>query len=246
MPAALQVHHRRHAGDVGAVVGACPVRLAGTMADPIPEPGHGVPGQGLIGLLQREGERGMRQPPRGADQSGHLAGDAVAAGEHPLHQLHPAQRVSRREAPAGVHEDVGEAGRRVLNQRDLPFGDVAGGQLPLHVAEVAGAPGGQLAAEPRLGAQPAQRAVAVGGVDDEPVEAAAGSGRAAQALIEHLVAALGQQRREPVQGVAAAVGAAQQHQRRAVLACRVVVRGQQPHTVGGRDLHVAPHPHPVP
>ena len=138
---------------------------------------------------------------------------------------------------------MGELRRRVLDDRDLPFRDVAGGELPLGETEVAGTTGGQHSAEPRLLPQPRQRAVGVGRMNGESVEVSAGAAGSAQAHIQHLIAPFGQQLRHPVQRRAAAVRAAKQHQRGLVDVGRVKAVRQQRHTVAGRDHQVAFNPH---
>jgi hypothetical protein len=140
---------------------------------------------------------------------------------------------------------MGELRRRILNDRDLPFRDLAGGELPLRETQIAGAPGGQHAAKPRLLTQPPQHAVAVGRINGESVELSSGAGGTAQALVQHLVAAFRQQLRHPVKRHAAAIRTAEQHQRRSVDIDRVEPVRQQRHSVAGRDHQVALNPHGV-
>ena len=118
--------------------------------------------------------------------------------KHAIDDLHPAERVAQRESAAWIHDLMGELRRRGLDDRDLPFRDFAGSELPLGETEVAGAAGGQHTAGPRLFAQPRQCAVGVGWVNGESVELSAGAAGSAQAHIQHLVAAFSQQLRHPV------------------------------------------------
>ena len=121
------------------------------------------------------------------------------------------------------------------------------GQRPLYETEVAGAVGGQPALEPALLAQPRHGVLPVGDLVLHRLEVPAGAERAAHALQQHMVAALGEDLRG-LQGeqAGAAVRAPDQHGGRRRHADRDVVGGQQHRAVGHRHLDVALHRDLVP
>ena len=149
VPAALQVHHRRHPADIIAVVSGLPVQVVRAVTDPLLEPRHSLPGQRDVGV--GDGQCGHRSAQRlgAGEHAEELADRSTVRTKHAIDDLHPAQCITQRESAAWIHEQMGKLGQRVLDDRDLPLRDVAGGELPLGETQVAGTPGGQYAAEPR-------------------------------------------------------------------------------------------------
>lgn len=135
-----------------------------------------------------------------------------------------------------------EAAGGDVDDRGFPFGDRGGGEVPLGVAEVAGAPGGERAGKPVLAPQPVDGGGSVAAVDEEPVEVAAGTVGATQRLDEYLVAAFGEQPCDDAVRRSATVGGADQHQRRPWIGDGVVAIGQEIHAVTGGDRQIGLHP----
>jgi hypothetical protein len=118
----------------------------------------------------RHGPGGHRAAQRlGAGQHAkELVGHATTVGpKHAIDDLHPAQRLAQRESASRIYELVANSDGASWMAAIFDSGDIAGGELSLDQTEVAGAPGCLHSAEPRLLAQPRQRAVGVGRVNRE-------------------------------------------------------------------------------
>jgi hypothetical protein len=101
------------------------------VTDPLLKPPHPPPGQRDIGLGDRQCGHSAAHRLGAGEHAEELAGRSTMGTKHAIDNLHPAQRVAQREAAAWIHELMGKFGRRVLDDRDLPFRNVAGGELPL-------------------------------------------------------------------------------------------------------------------
>ena len=245
VPAAHQQDRDRDPLQRGAALQRSPERVGGLrVLQPSLRPGRLAAEQVAVTGRDRQPVEHRAQPPVGRGHARHRA-------QHPDALLVPDQvaphdvvvqvegavtvRAPAEVVRADVHHHGDQLRRRVHGQR------------PLYEAEVAGAVGGQPALEPALLAQPGHGVVAVRDLVLHRLEVPAGAERAAHALQQHVVAALGEDLRG-LQGeqAAAAVRAADQHGGRRCHADRGVVGGQQHRAVGHRHLDVPLHHDPVP
>jgi hypothetical protein len=92
VPAALQVHHRRHSNDVGAMVTGLPIRIVRGVTDPLLKPPHPPPGQRDIGVGDRQCGRRASHRPWADEHPEELIGRSTMSTKHPINDLYPAQR----------------------------------------------------------------------------------------------------------------------------------------------------------
>ena len=198
---------------------------------------------------------------RSASARGRVAappGHGLALGEHRAQHLapgqllvldlvHPAQHGLQGEGVAGVDRGVAEVGSRHPRRHGLERGGRVAAHGPLHQAQVTRAEGVNRPSEPRLLGQPGQRGLPVSLLVAERLPIATGAERAAAALDDDLVAALGEQTADHAH-LPAPVWRSEKHDRRRRRVGggggRPAV-GQQDDAVGHLGGQVAFHHHPA-
>ena len=237
LPAAHQQHRDRDPLQRGTALHGGPERVAGLrVVHPSLGPGRLAADHVGVSGRDREALQHLAQPPFGRGHAHHRAQhpDALLVRD----QVAPHDVVVQIEGAVAVRGPV-EVVRADVHHGGDQFRRRVHGQRPLHEAEVAGAVGGQPALEPALLAQPRHGVLPVGDLVPHRLEVPAGPERAAHALQQHVIAALGEDL-PGLQGeqAGAAVRAADQHGGRGRHADRDVVGGQQHRAVGHRHLDV--------
>ena len=245
LPAAHKQHRGRDPLQRGTALHGGPERVTGLrVIHPPLGPGRLAADHVSVSGRDREAAQHLAQPPFGRGQACHRA-------QHPgallvRDQVAPHDVVVQVEGAVAVRGPA-EVVRADMYHGGGQFRRRVHGQRPLHEAEVAGAVGGQPALEPVLLTQPRHGVLPVGDLVPHRLEVPAGPERAAHALQQHVIAALGQDL-PGLQGEHArpAVRAADQHGGCRRHADRDVVGGQQHRAVGHRHLDVVFHRHLVP
>jgi hypothetical protein len=108
IPAALQVHHRRHPVAVATVISGLPIGVVRAVMDPLLKPAHPMSGQRHVRLY--DGQCGHRAPHQlgTGEQAKELARRSTFSTKHAIDDLHPAQGVAQRESAAWIHELLGK------------------------------------------------------------------------------------------------------------------------------------------